>query len=137
MLRAFAGSCAVRPGPSSAVGALAGADDCDSLLAKRVVVEGSRDPVESVLERAGDGAVVFRCREENRVGSRYLGFDQRDRGRLDRQVFVVGRKRIEMVPEDELDLGAALRRGRVEKSAVVRARRRLPLIASRRISGSS
>ena len=61
--------------PDGAVGALAGADDCDSLLAKRVAIERSRDPVESVLERAGDGAVVLGCREEDRIGARDLCFD--------------------------------------------------------------
>src|SRR6266513_2152640 len=86
-------------------GALAGADHGDPLLAKRVVGEGSRDPVEGVLERAGDGGVVFRSREQHSVRSRDFVLEEGDRLRLDLDVLVVRRDAVEMVPEDEFELG--------------------------------
>jgi hypothetical protein len=55
--------------PGRAEGALAGADHGDPFFAKRVVGEGSRDPVERVLERTGDGGVGI---QESRKAQRPL-----------------------------------------------------------------
>ena len=55
--------------PHGAEGPGRRADDRDRLPAQRVLGERPRDPVERVLELAGDRRVVLGRREEERVGA--------------------------------------------------------------------
>jgi hypothetical protein len=124
-------------GPRGAEGALAGADHGDPLLAKRVVGEGPRGPVEGVLERTGDGAVVFRSREQQSVRSRDFVPEEGDRLRLDLDVLVVRRILSSGFQKTNSISGPDSAAAASRRALLYDVRRRLPLIASRRISGSS
>ena len=109
--------------PDGAERARARADDGDRLVAQHVRRARPRDPVDRVLQLAGNRRVVLRRREEHRVGAGDGRAHPRDRRRrrLDVVVLVVRRNRLQPVPELELE------RQRCASSAVLcESRRRLP-----------
>ena len=110
--------------PHGPEGAGAGADDSDRLVPERVPRERPRDPVDRVLELARDGRVVLRGREEDgvRACDRRAKRNDGRRRRLDVVLLVVGRNRLQALPQLELDSGGEKLGGGAQQLRVVRLR---------------
>src|SRR5438105_7886408 len=111
----------LRPGRAERTGA--GTDHEHGLVPEHVRRDRARDPVDSILQLAGNGRVVLRCREQHRVRVCDRRIQARDalRTRMDIVVLVVRRNLLEAVVELELDVraGGGLSRG-AQQARVVR-----------------
>src|SRR6185312_11255959 len=83
----------------------------------------ARHPVDRILEHAGDGIVVFRRHEQQRIGRAHLLAQRLDDGReaLLADVLVVGRHLAQLVEAFDLDAVGRERDRRVQRHAIVRA----------------
>jgi len=120
---AYLGLC-----PDRAEQAGAGADHRGRLGAEAVVRERPGGPVERVLELTGDGMVVLRRGDQDRVGTnqRRPQLDDRAPERRVVGVLVVGRDRTKPRPLREVDRGRQLARRRAEQPPVVGAATQAP-----------